>query len=245
MQSDGPLDEEQQSRQPSERHLAEMQHFLEVLVHDLRTVQRSISLPLELLGGEPKAPLGEDIRQMLRSVEAGVARMNALLAGVSAYSSSLRPARYSFEALSLEIPLQSALVNLRGQIRDSAATVTHGPLPRVWGDSERLTYLFQNLIGNALKHRRDAAPIVDIQAHRDSALWTVSVEDNGIGIAQKYWSRLFVPFYRLHGQEVPGVGLGLAICRKIVEAHGGTIAVDSRPGEGSTFTFTFPADDGI
>ena len=140
--------------------------------------------------------------------------------------------------------LRSALASLAREVRESGATITNDRLPRVMGDSDRLTSLFRNLIDNSLKYRGAAAPQIEIQAKQGHGHWLFSVRDNGIGIDRKYWDGIFDPFSRLHGPEIPGVGLGLAICRKILDAHGGTIRIDSVVGNGTTpVLFTIPAED--
>jgi light-regulated signal transduction histidine kinase (bacteriophytochrome) len=127
-------------------------------------------------------------------------------------------------------------------LEEQAARVTRGDLPTVLGDPVQLRQLFQNLIGNALKYRGADPPSVHVAAERQGDEWLFSVRDNGIGIEPQYAERIFVIFQRLHTQaEQPGTGLGLAICKKIVERHNGRIWVDSQPGHGSIFSFTFPA----
>jgi chemotaxis family two-component system sensor kinase Cph1 len=137
------------------------------------------------------------------------------------------------------VALQEALSNLSVAIRESGAQITHDPLPTVMGDATQLVQLFQNLIGNALKFRREEPPEIHIRAEPKDGFWRLSVQDNGIGIESKYSDRIFVVFQRLHGRVAyPGTGIGLAICKKIVERHGGTIWVESELGKGSTFHFT-------
>jgi light-regulated signal transduction histidine kinase (bacteriophytochrome) len=145
---------------------------------------------------------------------------------------------------SCEGALQQALTNLSGAIEDSAAQVTHDPLPRVLADEIQLVQLFQNLIGNAIKYQRPGVPRVHISAARDGEKkWIFAVEDNGLGIAPEYFERIFGVFQRLHKRdEFAGTGIGLAICKKIVERHGGTIWVESQPGKGSTFRFALTGD---
>jgi light-regulated signal transduction histidine kinase (bacteriophytochrome) len=140
---------------------------------------------------------------------------------------------------SSEDALQQALVNLRGAIEDSGALVTHDPLPGVLADETQLTQLFQNLIGNGIKYQNPGIPQVHVSAARNGGKkWTFSVKDNGPGIDSQYFERIFGMFQRLHKrEEFAGTGIGLAICKKIVERHGGTISVESQPGQGSTFSF--------
>ncbi|MDB6083073.1 MAG: sensor signal transduction histidine kinase, partial [Gammaproteobacteria bacterium] len=135
--------------------------------------------------------------------------------------------------------LQQAIHNLRGAIEGSGALVTHDPLPAVMADEMQLTQLFQNLVGNAIKYRRTGVPRVHITAAAtDANKWMFSVEDNGLGIESQFFERIFGVFQRLHKrEEFDGTGIGLAICKKIVERHGGTLTVESIVGEGSKFHF--------
>jgi light-regulated signal transduction histidine kinase (bacteriophytochrome) len=140
---------------------------------------------------------------------------------------------------SSEAALQQAIRNLRGAIEASGALVTHDALPPVMADEMQLTQLFQNLVGNAIKYRRAEVPRVHITARpSDANKWMFSVQDNGLGIESQFFERIFGVFQRLHKrEEFDGTGIGLAICKKIVERHGGAISVESRLGEGSTFHF--------
>jgi len=140
----------------------------------------------------------------------------------------------------------TAIADLRVAIDESGARVTSGPLPVVMADAMQLAQLFRNLLGNAIKFRGSAPPQVHIEAESVDAGWRFAVRDNGIGIAPEYFDRIFVLFQRLHGRrEYPGTGIGLALCKKIVERHGGRIWVESVPGSGSVFRFTLPQRDGV
>jgi light-regulated signal transduction histidine kinase (bacteriophytochrome) len=135
-----------------------------------------------------------------------------------------------------------ALRNLSHAIQESGAKITHDGLPTVKADATQMTQLFQNLIANAIRYRGDKNPEIHIFAAREGEYWRLRVSDNGIGIEPQYFQRIFGIFQRLHTRrEYPGTGIGLAICQKIVERHGGQIGVDSTPGQGSTFYFTLPA----
>jgi light-regulated signal transduction histidine kinase (bacteriophytochrome) len=139
--------------------------------------------------------------------------------------------------------LHHALVNLRGSIEDSGAQVTNGPLPTILADEAQLTQLFQNLVGNAIKYQSGIEPKVHVSAELDDGKrWVFSVKDNGLGIEAKYFEKIFGMFQRLHKrEEYAGTGIGLAICKKIVKRHGGSIFVESQLGQGSTFRFTLAA----
>jgi chemotaxis family two-component system sensor kinase Cph1 len=131
--------------------------------------------------------------------------------------------------------------NLQLAVEESNASVTHGPLPTVLADASQLTQLFQNLVGNAIKFRSEHPPEAHVQAEQREGEWLFSVRDNGIGIEQQYAERIFLIFQRLHTRdEYPGTGIGLAICQRIVERHGGRIWVESQLGSGATFHFTIP-----
>jgi len=138
--------------------------------------------------------------------------------------------------------LTQALLNLTVAIAESGANIVHGTLPTLVADESQLIQLFQNLIANALKfHRAEQAPEIQVSARRESGAWVFEVKDNGIGIEPKYADRIFQMFQRLHSRDkYPGMGIGLAVCKKIVERHGGRIWIESRLGEGSTFFFTIP-----
>ena len=138
--------------------------------------------------------------------------------------------------------LESALDNLKMVIEKAQALVTHDSLPTIMADGTQLVQLFQNLISNAIKFRRETVPPrVHLSATRDDREWRLAIRDNGIGIDPQYADRIFVIFQRLHTiADYPGTGIGLALCKKIVERHGGRIWMESQPGHGATFYFTFP-----
>ncbi len=144
-----------------------------------------------------------------------------------------------------ETLLPHTLSDLKVSIDDSGAAITHDPLPTVMGDGVQLAQVFQNLIGNAIKFKGKKSPRVHIAAERKRDYWEFSVADNGIGISPEFFDRIFEIFQRLHGRdEYEGTGIGLAICKKIVERHGGRMWVESEPGQGSTFYFTIPTKGG-
>jgi chemotaxis family two-component system sensor kinase Cph1 len=144
-----------------------------------------------------------------------------------------------------EAALSIAMVNVRAAIEDSGAVIRHSPLPTVYADPVQLVQVFQNLLGNAIKFRNSLPPEIDVGCEEDPGEWTFSVRDNGIGIDRKYADRIFQVFQRLHNKkDYPGTGIGLAICKKIAERHGGRIWVSSQPGQGATFHFTIHRNGG-
>jgi light-regulated signal transduction histidine kinase (bacteriophytochrome) len=179
---------------------------------------------------------GEQRDLVTMAVEGGK-RMSRLISGLLAYSLS-GSAELDMGEVDCEAALLEAITNLREAIKDSGAQITHGELPVVTAHPGCMVQLFQNLVGNAIKYRSDARPEIRITAEREGSEWVFSVEDNGIGIEEKFRRRIFQPFGRLHGHDRPGTGLGLAICERIVRKSGGRIWVDSEPGEGSVFHFT-------
>jgi signal transduction histidine kinase len=216
--------------------------FLDRLVHDLREPLRSIGVFSELLAEMARGRLGAEGDQVAGEILAGAAKMRTLLEGLSGYSLALRESAESVSATSLESAFKIIVAELDDRIRDCGATVTGLNLPKVNVSLERLMQLLRNLIGNALRFRSEAAPVIRVTAAPESAeMWAISVEDNGIGIAAEDCEAIFKPFARVAGKKYPGVGLGLSVCRRIVEAHGGTVRMESTLGQGSVCTFTLPA----
>ncbi len=212
----------------------EIQRLLDRAAHDLRAVLRRIETSIDIFVRNPKHDV---FPPLLDSVANGMAILSAL----EVYSTAMGFARYSFKPLRVDVPLDAALARLDGRIQETHATVSRGSLPEIVGDRERLTDLFYILLANALTYHGEKAPVVDIRARDEADEWIVSIQDSGIGIAPKYYGELFRPFYRLHGSELPGVGLGLATCKKIMEAHQGRIWLESEAGAGATFSFSLPA----
>lgn len=169
-----------------------------------------------------------------------------LVKDLLAYTRTASATDEANEAASATEALESAVSNLTEAIRESRAEITCDTLPEVCVREVELRQLFQNLIGNAIKYRSpEEAPRIHVSAERDNGFWRISVRNNGIGIAPEYREMVFGMFKRLHTDgEYPGTGMGLAICHKIAERHGGRIQVESEPGEGSTFIFTLPGAEG-
>jgi PAS domain S-box-containing protein len=223
----------------------ELEQFAYVASHDLQEPLRMVTSYLQLLEGRYADKLDEDARDFIHYAVDGASRMKGLINDLLLYSRVQRK-RDDFKSVPLLRALEQALDNLQLLIEDHDATVIHDSLPTIYGNEAQLVQLFQNLINNAIKFRRDEPPIVQIGVKRLRREWEFAVRDNGIGIDRQYLSRIFVIFQRLHTKEkYPGTGIGLAICKKVVENHRGRIWVESAPGEGTTFYFTLPLGDGV
>jgi len=218
----------------------ELQHFAYVASHDLQEPLRMVSSYTQLLERRYATAFDGDAKEFMAFIVDGAARMKQLIEDLLAYSRVGAGGR-EMQSTDCGAALQRALLNLRAAIEATGATVTHGLLPTVTGDGAQLAQLFQNLVSNAIKFRSQDAPCIDVRAHEQGDAWVVSVKDNGIGIDPQYFERIFIMFQRLHAKaEYSGTGIGLAICKKILDRHGGRIWVDSLPGQGCTFCFTLP-----
>jgi len=199
-----------------------------------------ISSYVQLLQKRYRGKLDKDADDFIDYASDGALRMQRLINDLLAYS-RVGTRGKSFEEVNLEGTLHQALENLHLAIKEKNAIVTHDPLPLVYGDGGQLTQVFQNLIDNAIKFAREPSPTVYITAEIEGGECLCSVKDNGIGIASEFLNKLFLLFQRLHTRkEYPGTGIGLAICKRIIERHGGKIWVQSNPNKGSTFYFTIP-----
>ena len=231
-------------RRRSERQLREsneqLRQFVAGAAHDLRAPLSSINAVAELMAARFGESLSSDGRELFSYIRTSASRVLRLLEDLLAYAQASNFESEVDAPVSLEAALATALENLRAEIEQTGAEVTAGPLPLLLAREAHLVQLFQNLVGNALKYRSDDPPKVRISAERNHQEWRVQVGDNGIGIAPQYRDEIFKPFKRLHGQEYPGSGIGLAACQKIIAGYGGRIWVDSAPGKGSVFFFTFP-----
>jgi PAS domain S-box-containing protein len=220
----------------------DLQQFAYVASHDLQEPLRMVASYVALIGRRYKGKLDADADEFIAFAVDGAKRMQSLIQDLLAYS-RVGSKGGELVTTSSEGALARAMINLRGAIEESGALVTHDPLPSVMADEMQLTQLFQNLLGNAIKYRRAEVPGVHISARQNgSKKWIFSVQDNGLGIETQYFERIFGMFQRLHGrEEFSGTGMGLAICKKIVERHGGDISVESTIGQGSTFRFPMTA----
>jgi light-regulated signal transduction histidine kinase (bacteriophytochrome) len=226
------------------RSNAELEQFAYITSHDLQEPLRMVSSFVQLLEKRYKGRLDGDADDFIMYAVDGANRMDRLITDLLAYSRVGSRGREFKQVLS-EVVLDHALSNLQVAIEQSGAVITRDPLPEVIGDDIQLTQLFQNLIGNAIKFCMDRPPCIHVSADQQGNKWVFSVRDNGIGIATEYFGRIFSIFQRLHNRkDYPGTGIGLAICKKVVERHGGRIWVESEPGVGSIFFFTIPAQRG-
>lgn len=227
--------------QDLERSNAELKKFAYVASHDLQEPLNQVANYVQLLEMRYDEALDQDAKDFIGFAVDGVSLMQTLIDDVLAYS-KVDLKGIEWELTDVEIALNRALGNLRGRIGETDAAITWDTLPTIVADGTQLMQLFQNLIGNAIKFKRpDESPRIHIGVQRQEDAWLFSVQDNGIGIDPQFAERIFVIFQRLHTRdEYPGSGMGLAICKKIVECHRGRIWVESELGKGATFYFTIP-----
>ena len=222
------------------RSNAELEQFAYVASHDLQEPLRKVASFTQLLQHRYGNQLDERADQYIDFAVDGAKRMQQLINDLLSFS------RVGLgdepQVVDTRAAVQAALANLSAAIEESGAVVEVGPMPTVRGEPSLLTAVFQNLVGNAVKFRGDEPPVVRVSAEREDGMWRFTVADNGIGIGPEYAERIFVIFQRLHPKEAyEGTGIGLALCRKIVESHGGRIELDTSVRRGTTFRFTVPA----
>jgi light-regulated signal transduction histidine kinase (bacteriophytochrome) len=243
-------------RKKSEEHLVktvgelkrsndELQQFAYVASHDLQEPLRMVASYTQLLAKRYKGRLDSDADEFIAYAVDGSTRMQGLVQDLLVYSHAGTNGKVLHE-ISSENALKEALTNLRATMEESGAIVTHDSLPTITTDDRQLAQVFQNLVGNAIKYRGAEIPHVHISAKKTGGNeWIFSVRDNGLGIDPQYFERIFILFQRLHGpKEFKGTGIGLAICKKMLERLGGRIWVESQPEKGSTFYFALPERDG-
>jgi light-regulated signal transduction histidine kinase (bacteriophytochrome) len=223
-----------------ERANAELEQYTHAASHDLQEPARMMALYSQLLTRRYGPELDSRAWELVEVIENNARRMLALIDSLLSYSRLIAETEKSLRPVPLSDVVAEAMANCHASMSENAAEVTCGELPTVHGDRGELVRVFQNLLSNAIKYRSDVPPRVAINAFADGDMWTVVIRDNGIGIDMQYADRIFQAFKRLHGHDVPGIGMGLAICKKIIEDHGGRIWVDSAPGQGATFQFTLP-----
>ncbi len=222
------------------RSNAELEQFAYVASHDLQEPLRMVAAYTQLLAERYRGQLDEQADKYISYAVDGATRMQTLIQDLLAFSRAGRQGT-DLESTDCNEVVEQALKNLQAAIRESDARVDLGSLPSVMANRAQLVQLFQNLIGNAIKFRGNEPPVIQVDAERQEDEWLFTITDNGIGIAPEYRQDIFTVFKRLHTRaEYPGNGIGLAICRKIIEQHGGRIWVESQPGRGSSFKFTLP-----
>lgn len=246
------LTERKRMEEEQERLLAdlarsnrELEQFAYVASHDLQEPLRMVGSYMQLLERKYKGKLDEQADEYISFAVDGAVRMQKLIEGLLAYSRIAR-GRRELRLVDANKAFTEAVSNLSAATEESHATVTKDDLPTISGDETQLVQLFQNLIGNAMKFRKPAiAPLVHIAAEKRGREWVFCVRDNGIGISPEYYDRVFLIFQRLHSRaQYPGTGIGLALCKRIVERHRGRIWIESVPGEGTSFFFTIPCGGG-
>lgn len=232
------ITEEIRQRQELARSNAELEQFAYIASHDLQAPLATITSYAQLLEQRYQDKIDAKAGRFIHNIVKGTMRMQSLIDDLLEYSRVGRNEQ-PFELIDCHTVFEEACANLQLDINNNQAVVTCGILPTVMGDFSRLVQLFQNLISNGIKYRRREPPTVHISASHQEDAWFFAVKDNGIGIEAKYSDRIFQIFQRLHTQhDYAGTGIGLAICKKIVESHGGKIWVESQPGQGSIFYFT-------
>jgi PAS domain S-box-containing protein len=224
--------------QDLERSNADLEQFAYVASHDLKEPLRAVSGSVGMLQRHYEGKLDDLAGACISHAVEGTVRMACLIDGLLAYSRVDRRGGDFYPVECAQV-LEAALQNLAATIQETGAVVTQDALPAVHGDASQLVSLFQNLVNNSLKFRREAPPRIHVSAERQGAEWHFAVRDNGIGIDPQFFGKLFRVFQRLHTRsQYPGTGIGLALCKKIVERHGGRIWVESALGEGTTFYFS-------
>jgi len=220
-----------------------LQRFAAIASHDLQEPLRQITAFSQLLSGRYHDKLDAEANEYIDFIVDGTTRMQRLIKGLLAYAQIEAVSSIRFETANTELALKGALRNLGLAITESNAVISHDPLPLLPGNQVQLEQLFQNLIGNAIKYRGSAPPLIHVSAVHKGNEWIFCVADNGLGIDPEHRARIFQVFTRLHGREIAGIGLGLAFCSKIIELHRGRIWVEANPAAetGSIFCFAIPA----
>ena len=224
------------------RSNADLQQFAYIASHDLQEPLRLIAIYAELLKRRYQGHLDAESDRFITVIIDGVRRMETLVRDLLSYSRVIHAGTPVREQVDIAEALKVAIANLEVVIRESGATIHWETLPTIACERLELTQVFQNLLSNALKYRGQAPPRIDVTAELDRGEWVFSVRDNGIGIHPDYHESIFSPFKRLHGREYPGTGIGLALCRRIVERQRGRIWVESEPGQGAAFRFSIPQE---
>jgi len=225
------------------RSNTELQSFAYVASHDLQEPLRTISSYMQLLEKRYKTKLDKDAQEFIDFAVSAANRLQNMIGGLLEFS-RVETRGDPLEIVNCESVVNHVVGDLKKAIDENKAKITHDPLPEIFADRAQLTRLFQNLISNSIRYRSSEPPCIHISAAKGDGEYVFAVRDNGIGIEPEYKEQIFVIFQRLQSREVPGIGLGLAVAKKIVERHGGRIWVESEPGKGATFYFTIPIKGG-
>jgi PAS domain S-box-containing protein len=227
-----------EKREELERSNADLQQFAYVSSHDLQEPLRMVAGYVKLLEKRYRGKLDADADEFITFAIEGAQRMSELINDLLAYS-RVNTQGTELKPVDTNNPFNKALFNLQTAIQENEVLITHDPLPEVMGDETQLLQLFQNLMSNAIKFHGENKIHIHINAKMENDKWIFSVKDNGLGIKKEYFDRIFMVFQRLHSRtEFPGTGIGLSLCKRIVERHEGKIWVESKPGEGTTFFFS-------
>jgi PAS domain S-box-containing protein len=240
---DRDASELQRIRQTLERTNEELNRFAFVVSHDLQEPVRTMKSYGELLARRYKNKLDSDADDFLNFMTEAANRMTQLLKDLLSYSQAGRPDRTRPEPIESATVLQWAIMNVNPLVKETRAIITYDPLPAIHADQTQTAQLFQQLLTNAMRFRGSETPRIHVSASRLDGMHRFTVKDNGEGVAPEFHERIFGVFKRLHGKDVPGTGIGLSICRRIVEAHGGEIGIESSAGAGTTIYFTLPSSD--
>lgn len=220
---------------------AALEQYAYAASHDLQEPLRMVITYSQLLEKRYRSRLDTEADQLLSVLQNSASRMRQLISDLLAYSRTIAEVDRHFAPVHLSASITEALANCQVAVAEAHGSVLYSDLPEISGNREQLVQLFQNLLSNSLKYRKaQMDPQIEIAATRDSSHWTIAFRDNGVGFSMDYAERIFGVFKRLHGPEIPGTGIGLALCKRIVENHGGRIWAESQPGHGSTFYFTVP-----
>ncbi len=217
----------------------DLSQFAHIVSHDLRSPLNTITQYAQLLERRYGSQLAGG-NELLHHLTSAAKRMSSLIEDLLLYGRVSEGGTQAITAVDANVPLRTAIANLHSVVRESGAIITHDALPEILVDETSLVQLFQNLIGNAIHYRSANEPRIHVTSSDQNGQWLLSCKDNGIGIAPEFHSRIFEPFQRLHGADRPGSGIGLAVCKRIVERYKGRIWVESEVDQGSTFFFTLP-----
>ena len=222
----------------------ELEQFAYVASHDLQEPLRMVASFAQLLTKRYHGQLDSDADEFIDYIVDGATRMQSLINGLLKFSRVGTQGK-EFTPTDVNVVVEEVIRNLQISIQETGAKITYGELPKITADTSQLIQLFQNLVANAIKFHSDASPQIRIEAYHRDRQWVFSIHDNGIGIEEEYLDRIFQIFQRLHRREqYDGTGIGLAICKRIAERHGGRIWVDSVPNLGSSFHFSIPDKEG-